>query len=170
MAEDVADDHWICAAVDLSSRVAVSQQVRTEDLGLDPCTPSVLADPMANRPAGQRSVRHSVLNENLARRDAWRAAGPKVGRHGSANGRQQRQLDRDSRLGTAHPNRARRPVDILKPQAEDLGGSEAVRGHHEQHREVSFPDASVALDLAEHPANVCPGQCPDGSISESNSR
>ena len=58
MAENAADDLWVCAAVDLSSRVAMPQQVRAEHLGLDPRAARVLADPVANRRAGQRPVRH----------------------------------------------------------------------------------------------------------------
>jgi hypothetical protein len=66
VSENVAYDLGFGAVVDLSTGVAVSQNVCAQHLDLNAGQPCILADPMSNGSARQRRMWHCYTDENLA--------------------------------------------------------------------------------------------------------
>jgi hypothetical protein len=90
VAQNIADDFWMCASVNLPGRVAVPKYVATDLSGSMTCTSSVETDPMAQRASRELPMGHCSGDEDLAGYGVSRTATSQVSCKGPGNGRQKR--------------------------------------------------------------------------------
>jgi hypothetical protein len=88
MAQDITDDLGMCASVNLTCRVAVSKDVGA-DLRRDiTCSPSIKADPMAERTGRECAMWQPFGDEDFAHYSVSRTAMLEIRGKGFRNGRQ----------------------------------------------------------------------------------
>jgi hypothetical protein len=168
--EDVAHDLGTHAAFDLACCVAVSEDVRAEDVSRHTSLARMLADTVSNGAAGEALVWQCSRHEELISDGVVGTAPLQVSRQCLRYPLQQRQLDTDPRFRSAYSEDLRLPVDVACPQPDYFAGTQAIRSHQQEHRVIALTHRLVARNTAQDASDVGPGQCPRGTVESDDAR
>lgn len=160
MAQNVADDLWFGASIDLASRMAVTEDVTADHLCENARFASVPTDLVAQHAGGERAVGKPPRHEQFTRRDTTRTAFAEIARQCPRNLGQEWQLEGDTRLGPTSTKNSRAPVDVVESKAHDLASAKTIGCHQQEHGVVAQTDRLIAWNGTKNSTNRLPWKRP----------
>jgi hypothetical protein len=148
----------MCASVNLSGRVAVPEYMASDLRGDVAYAMCVKTHAMAQRPGRESPMWQPSRHEDFTGRGVSRTTTSQVRCKSPCDGRQERQLERNGRLGPTRSNDTAAPIDILQPKGHDLARAEAVGSHKQKNGKVAPSQRLVARNCPDDPAHRIPRQ------------